>query len=159
MKTLLLTLTLTAGLAAAQQRPIAEAVIRHVTVVNVTTGEELKDQTVRIQENRIVSIVATQDADGTLPGAVDAHGQYLIPGLWDMHIHVHDTNELPLHVANGVTGVRIMSGERDIAAFRAKIAQQIPSPEIYLASAIVDGSPPVWPESIVVKKPADASRS
>ncbi len=53
MKTLLLTLTLSAGLAAGQQRPIAEAVIRYVTVVNVATGEELKDQTARIQASRI----------------------------------------------------------------------------------------------------------
>ncbi len=38
-------------------------------------------------------------------------------------------------------------------------SRQQPSPEIYLASAIVDGSPPIWPVSIVVKKPDDARRS
>jgi hypothetical protein len=91
---------------------------------------------------------------------MDAHGAYLIPGLWDMHVHIHyAADELPLYIANGVTGVRIMAGSRDTAAFRAALAQQAPSPEIYLASAIVDGNPPFWPGSYVVKKPEDARRT
>ncbi len=152
-------LALCACLAAAQDRPVAETSIRHVTVVNVATGAEQKDQTVRIQGTRIVSIAATQPTDDAISGSVDAHGGYLIPGLWDMHVHVHDKDELPLYIANGVTGVRVMSGEKDTAALRAEFAGQAPSPQIYLASAIVDGSPPVWPGSIVVKKPADARRT
>jgi len=145
--------------ARAQERPASETSIRHVTVINVATGAELKDQTVKIQGDRITAIAATQEVDATLRGGVDANGGYLIPGLWDMHVHVHDANELPLYIANGVTGIRIMSGERDTAALRADLARQTVSPEIYLASAIVDGSPPVWPGSIVVKNAADARRT
>lgn len=159
MKTLLLALAFSAWLAAAQEVPVAGTSIIHVTVVDVATGSELKDQTVKLNGNRIAFIGPTQEADSALPGAVNAHGAYLIPGLWDMHIHVHDTNELPLYIANGVTGVRIMSGERDMAAYRAELARQSPVPEIYLASAIVDGSSPVWPGSIVVKNAADARRA
>ncbi len=142
--------------AVSQESPTRETAIQHVTVIDVTTGQEQKDQTVRIRGNRIASITATQEADAALPGIVDAHGGYLIPGLWDMHVHVHDTNELALYVANGVTGIRIMSGGRDTAALRAELKRQDPAPELYLASAIVDGSPPVWPGSLVVKKAADA---
>jgi hypothetical protein len=141
-----------------QENSVATS-IRHVTVINVANGSEFKDQTVTIHGDRIVSIAATQDSDNALPDSVDAHGAYLIPGLWDMHVHVHDVGELPLYIANGVTGIRIMSGEKDTVAYRAELARQQPSPEIYLASAIVDGSPPVWPGSIVVKKPDDARRS
>ena len=158
MKSLLFTLALSASLATAQDHP-SETSIRHVTVINVQTGAELKDQTVRIQSTRIASIATTQESDAALPNSIDAHGAYLIPGLWDMHVHVHDTDELPLYIANGVTGIRIMSGERDTAARRAELARESPSPEIYLASAIVDGDPPIWPGSIVVKKPADARRA
>jgi len=154
----LLVFVLSAGLASGQERP-AETSIRHVTVINVATGVELKDQTVTIQGERIVSVAATQETDAAQPGGVDAHGSFLIPGLWDMHVHVHETYELSLYVANGVTGVRIMSGDRDTAAYRSELARQTPSPEIYLASAVVDGSPPVWPGSIVVKKPDDARRA
>ncbi len=159
MKTLFLMVALSTYLASAQERPATEISIRHVTVVNVATGTEIKNQTVKIQGTRIASIAATEEADAALPASIDAHGGYLIPGLWDMHVHVHDMNELPLYVANGVTGIRVMSGERDTAALRADFARQTPSPEIYLASAIVDGNPPVWPGSIVVKKPADARRT
>lgn len=141
-------LSLSVRLAAAQPAPvepgpIAGTSILHVTVVNVTTGEEKHEQTVKINADRIVFIGPTQDSDSILPGAVDAHGAFLIPGLWDMHIHVHDTNELPLYIANGVTGVRIMSGRRDAAAYRVELGRQTPEPEIYLASAIVDGIAPM----------------
>ena len=158
--TLSLALLFSAGLAVAQAQEglAAGTSILHVTVVDVANGAELKDQTVKIEANRIVFAGPTQEADSAMPGAVNAHGAYLIPGLWDMHIHVHDTYELPLYIANGVTGVRIMSGERDTSAYRAGLARQSLSPEIYLASAIVDGSSPVWPGSIVVKNAADARR-
>ncbi len=76
-----------------------------------------------------------------------------------MHVHVHDTDELPLYIANGVTGIRIMAGERDTSARRTELGRESPSPEIYLASAIVDGDPPIWPGSIVVKKATDARRT
>lgn len=109
-------------------------------MINVATGEETKDQTVKIQGRRIVSIARSQESDATLPGSVDGQGEFLIPGLWDMHVHVHDKDELPLYVANGVTGIRVMSGEKDTAAFRTELTRETPSPEIYLASAIVDES-------------------
>ena len=137
----------------------AETSIVHATVINVATGTESGNQTVRIEGERILSVVPTQDSDLSAAGAVDAHGAFLIPGLWDMHVHVHDTDELPLYIANGVTGIRIMSGDKNTGELRTELARESPSPEIYLASAIVDGSPPVWPESIVVKKAADARRA
>src|SRR5438094_2137604 len=41
-----------------------------------------------------------------------ASGKYLIPGLWDMHVHTGRRNIfLPLYIANGVTGVRDMGGD------------------------------------------------
>ena len=154
---LVLALSTSAGLA--RPRPAKETAIRHVTVINVATGDELKDQTVRIQNGLIVSVAPTQEADAALRGAIDAHGGFLIPGLWDMHVHVHDTRELPLYIANGVTGIRIMSGEKNTSTLRAELASEKTSPEIYLASAIVDGSPPTWPGSIIVNRPSDARRT
>lgn len=144
---------------AVAQNPAGEGVqarVIHATVIDVLTGKELKDQTVRVQGGRIVSVSATEEQDKGLADAIDAHGGFLIPGLWDMHVHVHDTQELPLYVANGVTGVRVMSGDKDEAGLRVELGRRSPSPAIYLASAIVDGSSPMWPGSIVVKKAADA---
>jgi imidazolonepropionase-like amidohydrolase len=143
----------------AQESPARGTSIAHVTVVDVAGGAERRDQTVRIEAGRILSISPSQENDATQPGAVDGRGKFLIPGLYDMHVHLHEAYELSLYVANGVTGIRIMAGDRNTAALRAELARQSLAPGIYLASAIVDGSPPTWPGSIVVKKPADARRA
>jgi imidazolonepropionase-like amidohydrolase len=87
---------------------------------------------------------------------VDGTGKFLIPGLWDMHVHGAADGRAPwshlLFVANGVVGVRDMAGPPDARAWRAAQAgNQDPSPTIYLGSPIVDGPNPTWPdESIVV---------
>jgi hypothetical protein len=159
MRTLLLAVLVSLSPAFAQNQALADISIRHVTVIDVRNGTEKRDQTVRIRGERIYSITPTQDSDAELPGAVDGNGGFLIPGLWDMHVHIHDTNELTLYVANGVLGVRVMSGDRDSASFRAELKRNTPSPEIYLSSAIVDGDPPVWPGSVVIKNAEDARRT
>ena len=112
MKLLYFALLLAVCLAPTQEKSVAEnsveASIRHVTVINVGNGSELKDQTVTIRGNRIASIAVTRNSDNSLSNSIDAHGAFLIPGLWDMHVHVHDVNELPLYIGNGVTGIRVM---------------------------------------------------
>ncbi|MHC4587436.1 MAG: ankyrin repeat domain-containing protein [Planctomycetota bacterium] len=55
---------------------------------------------------------------------VNATGKFLIPGLWDMHIHPHekDTKEyLSLFIANGVTGMRVMWGFPEHHMWREEI--------------------------------------
>jgi hypothetical protein len=131
--------------------------IEHVTVVDVLDGQEHKDQTVVIEEAHIASITPSAQFIEVVDSRVDGARKYLIPGLWDMHIHVRDPNELPLYIANGVTGVRIMSGERNDNAYRATLEQISPTPHIYLASIIVDGDPPVWPDSLVFTDRRDAA--
>src|SRR5260370_41505331 len=53
---------------------------------------------------------------------VDASGKFLIPGLWDMHVHWYDEASLPVFIANGVTGMRIMCGYPLHLAWRRRIA-------------------------------------
>ncbi len=158
-KLAVLAVTLAAHVLSAQQQQSSSTAIVDVTVVDVATGHERSNQTVRIEAGHIVAVAPAQTSDVALPGAIDGRGDYLIPGLWDMHIHVHSTHELPLYIANGVTGVRIMSGDRNEGGYRTELGLEKISPEIYLASAIVDGSDPTWPGSIVVKKAADARRT
>jgi hypothetical protein len=47
------------------------------------------------------------------PGAriVRASGKFVIPGLWDMHVHVGEIEEdwFPLYLVNGITGLREMA--------------------------------------------------
>jgi hypothetical protein len=127
--------------------------ITQVVVIDTETGREARDQTVIVSGEKIVDIRAS----GTTPAPmnariVDGKGKYLIPGLWDMHVHgTRFDSTLPLYIANGVTGVREMFGPPDANKFRAELAaKHLIAPHIYLGSPIVDGKPPVWPDSIAV---------
>ena len=69
---------------------------------------------------------------------VDATGKFLIPGLWDMHVHWYDKDYLALFIANGVTGVRVMSGAAPIHyEWRKEVEQgSLLGPRMLIASPI-----------------------
>lgn len=139
----------------------ASIYITHVTVIDLQTGDEAPDRTVVISSDRILQVM---DSKNQKPAAgakvVDATGKYLIPGLWDMHVHTwDDQSTYPLYIANGVTGVRDMFGPPDANKFRAGLAAKaILAPHFYLASPIIDGNPPRWPNSIAVTTGEEARR-
>jgi imidazolonepropionase-like amidohydrolase len=83
---------------------------------------------------------------------VDGTGKFLIPGLWDMHVHnTANAQTYPLYLANGVVGVRDMNGPQDAGAWRKQHASyDKPSPTIFLGSPVVDGPQPVSPRYIAV---------
>jgi len=89
-------------------------VITGVAVVDVVEGVVLTDRTVVIEAGRITSI---NDAAPDGATVIAGEGKYLIPGLWDMHVHVRHpvapTVLFPQFVANGITGVRDMSSDCD----------------------------------------------
>jgi cytosine/adenosine deaminase-related metal-dependent hydrolase len=88
---------------------------------------------------------------------VDATGKFVIPGLWDMHVHWNLKDYLPLFIANGVTGVRLMWGVPMHHAWRAEIEQgTLLGPRLVIASPIVDGPLPIWHGSIAVGNAAEA---
>lgn len=96
---------------------VAPLALREVTVVDVMDGCLSTNQTVLIAGDRITTVgpMAEVDVpDGT--EVVDASGGYLIPGLWDMHVHITDATELalPILVSNGITGVRDMGGDLEL---------------------------------------------
>jgi hypothetical protein len=98
------------GRAPAGQEPIA---ITHVSVIDVASGATRPDNTVLVSGNRITYVGPA--ASARVPSdarVVDGRGKFLIPGLWDMHVHgfvyVFSDFAGPLMIANGVTGARDM---------------------------------------------------
>src|SRR5882724_11832226 len=98
----------------------APLVLLHVTVINPGTSSVEPDRAVTISGNRISAV--SDSAHFQSPShaqTIDGTGQFLIPGLWDMHVHSAFGDWfpggrdiiLPLYVANGVTGVRDMGGD------------------------------------------------
>ncbi len=88
--------------------------ITNVSIVNPELDTLLTGQTVLIDQGRVVQVAAT--AELTLPAnstQVDGSGKFLIPGLWDMHVHFTGRAAqltMPLFIANGVLNVREMGG-------------------------------------------------
>jgi len=148
--------------AAKTSAPQSEIYITHVTVIDTDTGKEATDQTVVISDGKISDVANSKNvaAPANAP-TVDGRGKYVIPGLWDMHVHgTRFDDTLPLYLANGVTGVREMFGPPDANKFRADLAaKHLIAPHIYLASPIVDGKPPVWPDSIAVETAEEARKA
>src|SRR5438132_275266 len=106
-------------------------VLTNVTVVDVRTGTLQPEQTAILERNHIASVGPGKSAKYPRNAAsVNCRGLFLIPGLWDMHVHLvfgdwfPDAQDisLPLFVADGVTGVRYMGREVDVgAAWRSGI--------------------------------------
>ncbi|GAB2504129.1 amidohydrolase family protein [Microbulbifer agarilyticus] len=91
--------------------------IQDTTVIDTRSGSVVPHQSVVIDGDKISAVGATADVVAPAGASViDGSGKYLIPGLWDMHIHtagVEDTTKamLPLLIANGVTGARSMAAD------------------------------------------------
>jgi imidazolonepropionase-like amidohydrolase len=138
--------------------PESSLVLTHVTVID-GTGAAPQETTVLIAGNRISGLGNNfKPPDGAT--VIDATGKFLIPGLWDMHIHWYDKDSLPLFTANGVTGVRIMFGFPMHQEWRREVANgTLAGPRMLIASPIVDGPKPVWPSSVAVATEAEGRQA
>jgi hypothetical protein len=142
-------------------------------VIDVIQGAARDHQTVLVANGHIADIGAA-DALKIPPQAVRVSGQgrFLIPGLWDMHIHLRSDAAkryvslveengalLDLFLPNGVVGVREMGG--DLAEYVLRWREEIRTgkrvgPRILTAVRKLDQEPPAWPGSLGVKTPAEA---
>jgi len=82
------------------------------TIIDPRTGEAQTSRSIVIRGDRILT-VGTSAAARIPAGAriVRTSGKFVIPGLWDMHVHVGEIEEdwFPLYLANGLTGLREMA--------------------------------------------------
>ena len=144
-------------------------VINGVTVVDTRGGPSIAGRTVVICGGIISSIVpdlkdSPISSDATV---IDGRGKFLIPGLWDMHVHCLREGSLALNLANGVTGLRIMWGNPAIAGFpvphtawkREIEAGTRIGPRLIIASNLLDGPKPLWPTTVAIRGPDDARKA
>ncbi|OLZ48676.1 amidohydrolase [Amycolatopsis keratiniphila subsp. nogabecina] len=128
------------GTAAAETGAIV--VITHVTLIDGTGSAPRRDVSVVLVGDRIAWVGSGPVPETGGARVIDGRGKYLTPGLWDMHTHGADLEEIvpPLHLAHGVTGVREMWGYAENRATKAKIERgELLGPRVVLASGIVDG--------------------
>ncbi|TCM15750.1 imidazolonepropionase-like amidohydrolase [Novosphingobium sp. PhB165] len=163
---------LIAGLMASASPALAasegDLMIRHVTVIDVEHAREVKDQAVVLRGADIVAV----GGDGEVArqwhaqDVVEGKGRFLIPGLWDMHVHfgggpdLIEENKalLPLYVAHGITTIRDCSGDLpdQVLAWRGEIANgTLFGPRLLTSGAKIEGIKPVWKGTIEVGSKAD----
>jgi imidazolonepropionase-like amidohydrolase len=103
--------------------PSSQLAITHVTLIDATGRPPQPDQTVLIEAGRITAVGATTKLKVPKTArTIDGSGKFLLPGFWDMHVHLAGVSAnpswskevlLPLLLANGITGVRDMGGDLD----------------------------------------------
>ncbi len=139
--------------------------LNDVTIVDIARGTLTVGQSVLIQDGLIAKVgpKVTSTAEGV--AQFDANGAFLIPGLWDSHVHIFTSATepdaaLPLYLVNGVTGIRDMGALWPIADQKALQAQiedgEVLGPRLVLSGAWVDASPGSWPGMFLADTPDQA---
>ena len=145
-----------------------DVMIRHATVVDVEHARTMADQAVVLRGEDIVAVGPDHDIAKAWQAnlTVDGKGRYLIPGLWDMHVHfgggpdLVEENKalLPLYVAHGITTIRDCSGDlpEQVLAWRGQIAAgKLFGPQLFSSGAKLEGIHPVWKGTIEAGSKAD----
>ena len=156
-------------LASAWSARAQDLTIIHANIIDVATGQIKPDQTVVITGQRITKVGPATGPAPRRGRVVDASGQYLLPGLWDMHTHVYFDGTasagtrliLPLLVANGITGIRDMGSQLDsILRARAAVAShRLLGPRMVVSGPMLDGPKSPYKASIAIATPGDGRRA
>jgi len=121
--------------------PKGALVIRNARVFDPRDLSVSAETSVLVEGERIVRIAADRDLKAPANAEViDAHGRFLMPGLWDNHQHLSD-NDGALDLANGVTSSRDMANDTD--AFLKRVERFDKGTELgprVFKAGIIDGT-------------------
>lgn len=168
-KTLLLCLLIALFISCTEENKTEnyERVITNVNLVDVSNNKVVENSFVAIKNDSIARIGKMEDFNEDISGKIlDGKGNFLMPGLWDMHVHfrggdsliAENRSLLPLYLAHGVTTVRDAGGDMSwsVLEWEKQIAnKQLIGPDIYTSGPKLDGENPSWAGSISVSTEAD----
>jgi imidazolonepropionase-like amidohydrolase len=140
------------------RRPATPLAFTDANLFDSETGRTIPHTTVVVEGDRIKAV----GPDGKVEApknaeVVDARGRLLMPGLWDMHVHISSDEGL-MHVAAGVTSVRDMANDTDaLLALRKKIdAGDEIGPRILMAGIMDGRGPYAGPTKVLVDTEEEA---
>jgi len=149
--TFILTLLLLHACASSPLDQQAELVITDIIIIDPEDGVQ-EHKTIKIFGNKIQAI-EDYTTDQSYSGAtvIDGAGKFIMPGLWDAHVHLVYIEDLApamfdLFLSYGVTSVRDTGGQLDLVQpWKAK-ADNDPkhAPRVKIAGPLVDGVPTVY---------------
>ncbi|MCU1295819.1 MAG: hypothetical protein JWO91_97 [Acidobacteriaceae bacterium] len=139
-------------------------VLNNVNVIDTRDGTVQPHRTVVIQQDTIVAVAKFAIVESSPhTRVINGNGKYLIPGLWDMHVHstgnsAKDWDErtiYSLYIANGVTGIRDMGGDTDLLEQRRDRIElgEFAGPHIVFNNSSVAENRRDW-QTVAVSAPA-----
>ena len=124
--------------------------ITNVTVIDAVSGER-PGQTVLIDGDRIIDVGPSASYSPDAFSTIDGTGKFLIPGLWDMHVHLtYDdrfTATMPeTLIRYGITSVRDTGGlmEKMLPVVERMRAEGAIAPRVFFSGPLLDGEPVVY---------------
>lgn len=120
----------------------ANYLLKNVQIIDVEK-EKIYPGSIFVKDGYIEEIY---EDEGNLPlniAAIDLEGQYVIPGLLDMHCHINEGIARQF-VASGVTTVRNTAGNVQYLKNLITADADAPTPQIYSADRMIDGPPGLW---------------
>ena len=122
-------------------KPNGDFVIRNARLFDPSDLSVTPGISVLVRGERIVRVTPDAELKSSANAEIiDAHGRFLMPGLWDNHQHFSD-NDGALDLANGVTSARDMANDTDI--FLQRVERFDNGSELgprVLKAGIVDGT-------------------
>lgn len=141
-------------------RPLA---ITHVTVIDPKSGSVKRDMTLLIRGGRIAAVGKTNNVrTSSSTQTIDGSGRFVIPGLWDMHVHLDSSDfgrnhYLRLMIVNGVTGIRLMDGDPAYYRWQREIEQGLLlGPRMVVASQVIAGPASYASDTVKVNNAEEA---
>ncbi len=134
--------------------------IANITTVDVEQGLR-ESMTVIVKGDRILKIDKSVNFNLSPSNQiVDGTGKFLIPGLWDAHVHFAYLEELApamfdLFLAHGITSVRDTGGRLGFVKEWKDRALASPrdAPRVMIAGPLLDGMPNVYDGSTATRPP------
>ncbi len=132
-----------------------DLVISNPTIIQISDGSLLINKDVLVKGGKIEAIVPHKNVYPKSIQIIDAKGKFLMPGLWDMHMHFgggdslieENKNLLPLFIAHGITAVRDAAADLSIEVIKWRnqiAAGQLFGPTIFTSGPKLEGINSIW---------------
>ncbi|PZX66768.1 amidohydrolase family protein [Salegentibacter mishustinae] len=150
-----------------KESKVYDLVILNARIINVENESVSEGQSIFISGGEIVEVRKGVDKEQfTADRLIDANGKFVMPGLWDNHVHfrggdtlVEENKDLlPLFLAYGITTVRDAGGDitPNVLKWKDQIEKgELDGPRIFSSGPKLDGDKPAWPGSIKVTSKAE----
>ncbi len=161
IKRVLIFFSIVIGIPSVYAQDTHDLLLIGANIIDVETGQITENGILAIDDDQI-SFVGNAGSRNNHMGQVeiDLSGKYIIPGLWDMHVHIEgkdlieDNKALfPLYVAFGVTTVRDMASDlgEQVLTWRDDISSgALFGPQIFTAGRKLEGIGSIWPDDLEI---------